>query len=310
MGDNPAVDRPVDACTPPSCEPSARRARPARVAALGALGGLLVACVFTPPPPLPEELAKTQAEEQARIERLRAGQGDPKAGGETEGGPRFSPGDEPEIGMTDEEIRAYATAQGDPAGGEFTLEQALVDPAPDESLAGEGRLWVRMKLAEGTIECELFPEHAPRTVANFIGLARGKRPFRDEDGSWVTRRYYDGTGFHRVIEGFMIQGGDPTGTGTGNTGYVLPDEFAPVLRHDRAGMLSMANRGLTTGSSQFFVTLAPTPHLDDKHTIFGRCTDGSVAVAERIAQSGGAGDRPRTPQTITKMEIVRAPAGR
>ncbi len=269
------------------------------VAWAAAVPVVAAACVFVPPPPLPEEIAAKQAEEKARLERLRAGKADAKAGDGNEG-PRFVAGDEPEIGMSEDEVRQYATAQGDPEHGDFTLEEALA------GLPGTGALWVRMHLEAGTIECELLPEHAPRTVANFVGLARGKRPFRDADGAWVTRPYYDGTGFHRVIEGFMIQGGDPTGTGTGNTGYVIVDEFSPVLRHDRPGMLSMANRGLTTGSSQFFVTLAPTPHLDDRHTIFGRCTDASVGVAERIAETGGPDDRPRTPQTITKMEIVRS----
>ena len=267
---------------------------------IAAWAAVLAGCVFTPPPPLPEEIAAKEAEEAERRARLAAGKPDggaaTGAGGEA---PIFAPGDEPEIGMSDEEIRAFATAQGDPQGGDFTLDEALA------GLPGKGALWVHMMLANGTIECELFPQQTPRTVANFVGLARGLRPFREESGAWVTRPYYDGTGFHRVIEGFMIQGGDPTGTGTGNTGYVIPDEFDGALRHDRPGMLSMANRGAGTGSAQFFITLGPTPHLDDKHTIFGRCTDASISVAERIAASGGADDRPRTPQTIEHVEIVR-----
>jgi peptidyl-prolyl cis-trans isomerase A (cyclophilin A) len=106
-----------------------------------------------------------------------------------------------------------------------------------------------------------------------------------------------------VIPGFMIQGGDPTGTGRGNAGYVIPDEFSPAVRHDRAGMLSMANRGPGTGSAQFFITLGPTEHLDDKHTIFGRCTEETVKLAESIAATRGPGDRPMDPQIVDAMLI-------
>ncbi len=200
--------------------------------------------------------------------------------------------------MTEEEIREYATAQGDPEGGDFILDEAL------EGLPAGAHLWARLEMQDGALECELFPSLAPRTVANFVGLARGKRASRDAEGVWSARPYFDGTVFHRVIEGFMIQGGDPTGTGTGNSGYVIPDEFGEGLFHDHPGMLSMANRGPTTGSAQFFITLAPTPHLDGKHAIFGRCTDASVTLAERIAATGGTGDRPRTPQTILRVEIT------
>lgn len=268
--------------------------------ALLALGGLLApACVFTPPPPLPEELAAQQAEQAERSARLKAGKAQTPEGAAPEG-PRFAAGDEPELGMTDEEIREYATAQGDPEGGDFTLEEALADLPGDPG----GALWARFVMEQGVLECELLPKAAPRTVANFVGLARGKRPSRDAEGVWSAKPYFDGTIFHRVIEGFMIQGGDPTGTGTGNAGYVIPDEFGEGLFHDHPGLLSMANRGPTTGSAQFFITLAPTPHLDGKHSIFGRCTDDTVTLAERIAATGGPDDRPTTPQTIQRVEIL------
>lgn len=275
----------------------------ARRAGSFGLGALVAGCVFVPPPPLPEEIAARQAEEKARLTALRAGKGN-KPAGETEGegegdGPRFSPGDEPELGMTEDELKAYATAQGDPEGGVFTLDEALAgfDRKPE--------LWARFVMKNGTLDCRLLPDAAPLTVANFVGLARGLRPFRDgETGEWIKRPYYDGTGFHRVIVGFMIQGGDPSGTGTGNTGYVIADEFAPDLRHDRPGVLSMANRGPNTGSAQFFITLAPTPHLDGKHTIFGECTDRTVELAEAIAQTRGADDRPNPPAIIERVEII------
>ncbi len=280
------------------------RPRGAGFAARGSLVLVVVAgCVFHAPPPLPEEIAAKQAEEAARKARLAAGRAaKPGHEGGGEEGPRFQAGDEPELGMSEEEIRQYATAQGDPEGGAFTLDEAIAG-LPG---AADARLWARFTTNAGIIECELTPDWTPITVANFIGLARGLRPFRDPDtGEWVKRPFYDGTKFHRVIPGFMIQGGDPTGTGRGDSGYVIPDELVPELRHDRAGQLSMANRGPTTGSSQFFVTLAPTPHLDDKHTVFGRCTEESVKVAEAIAATAGEGDQPTTPQVIEKLEIVR-----
>ena len=270
------------------------------VAVLGLLAGLgASSCVFTPPPPLPEELA-------AGGDPAAAGGAAPDANGAQEqgGGAEavFEKGEPPAIGMTEEEMQAYATAQGDPKGGAFSLDEAL------EGLEGDGELWVAMELPAGRIEGQLFEDQAPKTVANFVGLARGKRPFKDpEHDAWITKPYYDGTLFHRAIPGFMIQGGDPLGTGQGGPGYVIPDEFAPGLSHDRAGRLSMANRGAGTGGGQFFVTLGPTMHLDGLHTIFGQCSDASIAVGEAIAASAGANDRPQpeSKATITQMIIER-----
>ena len=108
-----------------------------------------------------------------------------------------------------------------------------------------------------------------------------------------------------MIPGFVIQGGDPTGTGRGRTGYVIIDEFEEGLLHDEAGKLSMANRGPGTGGGQFFITLAPLPHLDGKHTVFGQCDEKGIQVAEKIAATRGPGDKPRTPQLIEHVEIVR-----
>jgi peptidyl-prolyl cis-trans isomerase A (cyclophilin A) len=157
------------------------------------------------------------------------------------------------------------------------------------------------------IECRLFEQEAPLTVANFVGLARGLRPVRDpEQGTWAPRRFYDHTLFHRVLPGFLIQGGDPQGTGMGNTGYVLPDEIQPQRTHDAAGVLSMANRGPATASAQFFITLGPAPHLDGHHTVFGRCTDEGIAVADNIAMvPRDAADRPLEDQVLETVKIVR-----
>ena len=118
----------------------------------------------------------------------------------------------------------------------------------------------RFKTEKGDIVAELYADRAPMTVENFVNLARAG--------------FYDGTTFHRVIPGFMAQGGDPTGTGTGGPGYQFGDEFHPSLRHDAAGVLSMANAGPGTNGSQFFLTHGPTPHLDNKHSVFGRVTEG------------------------------------
>ena len=271
----------------------------------GATAALVAAaCVFTPPPPLPEELAEQGEAEAATppAEGETDGAVEGEGGPEATGGGRtaFQKGDPPDLGMTPEQMKAYAAAQGDPEGGDFTLDEALAD------LPGTGEIYAELHTTAGVIACRLYDKAAPITVANFVGLARGLRPALDPDtGEWTTTRYYDGVQFHRVIPGFMIQGGDPTGTGRGDTGYVIPDELSDDLRHDVAGMLSMANRGPGSGSGQFFITLAPTPHLDGLHTIFGQCDEPGIEVAEKIAATRGPNDRPTTPQVIERVEIVR-----
>jgi len=142
---------------------------------------------------------------------------------------------------------------------------------------------------EGTFILELFRERAPRTVSNFVELAK--------DG------FYDGLIFHRVIQDFMIQGGDPEGTGMGGPGYTIDDEFHPELRHDAAGVLSMANAGPNTGGSQFFITLAATPWLDDRHAVFGKVTDGLEVVEEIGAVKTDANDRPIEDVRIESVTI-------
>ena len=136
---------------------------------------------------------------------------------------------------------------------------------PKGDLDTTKRYTARFKTQRGEIEAELFAANAPLTVENFINLARSG--------------FYDGTTFHRVIPGFMAQGGDPTGTGRGGPGYQFGDEFSPKRRHDAAGTLSMANAGPGTNGSQFFITYGPTPHLDDRHTVFGRVTSGMDVLA-------------------------------
>ncbi|OLB62671.1 MAG: peptidyl-prolyl cis-trans isomerase [Acidobacteria bacterium 13_2_20CM_2_66_4] len=159
----------------------------------------------------------------------------------------------------------------------------------------------------GNFTARLFDAETPNTVANFIGLADGSKEWTDpRTGRKVTEPYYNGTIFHRVIEGFMIQGGDPLGQGTGGPGYTFADEFHAKLRHSKAGILSMANRGPNTNGGQFFITLAETPWLDNKHSVFGEITDG-MDVVKKIGTTTTSkpGDRPVKPITIESVTIER-----
>ncbi len=163
----------------------------------------------------------------------------------------------------------------------------------------------------GPIRLQLFPDHAPKTVRNFVELAEGTREYTDpRTGQRGNGPYYDGTIFHRVISGFMIQGGDPTGTGRGGPGYQFEDEFNSELTFDRPYLLAMANAGPRTNGSQFFITVGPTPHLNMKHTIFGTVADqASAGVVDTIAGTQtGRQDRPARDVVIERVEIVRAPA--
>ncbi|PYQ75865.1 MAG: peptidyl-prolyl cis-trans isomerase [Acidobacteria bacterium] len=159
----------------------------------------------------------------------------------------------------------------------------------------------------GNFTARLFDAETPNTVANFIGLADGSKEWTDpRTGRKVTQPYYNGTIFHRVIDGFMIQGGDPLGQGTGGPGYTFADEFHAKLRHSKAGILSMANRGPNTNGGQFFITLAETPWLDNKHSVFGEITDG-MDVVKKIGTTATSkpGDRPVKPITIESVTIER-----
>ncbi|MBI4055229.1 MAG: peptidylprolyl isomerase [Elusimicrobia bacterium] len=165
-------------------------------------------------------------------------------------------------------------------------------------------LYAHFETSLGTIVVELFPKQAPETVANFVGLAQGTKEWTDpRTGQKVRRRFYDGLIFHRVIPNFMIQGGDPLGNGTGGPGYRFQDEIAPELGFDRPGRLAMANAGPNTNGSQFFITVAPTPWLNGKHTIFGQVVQGQeVAVAISEAAQNAA-NQPLKPIRIQKLTI-------
>jgi peptidyl-prolyl cis-trans isomerase A (cyclophilin A) len=161
---------------------------------------------------------------------------------------------------------------------------------------------------EGSFTVRLKPEHAPKTVANFLELAQGQREWVDpNDGQKKNDRLYDGTIFHRVIPDFMIQGGDPQGTGMGGPGYTFEDETpAGGPSFDRPGLLAMANAGPNTNGSQFFVTVAATPWLTGRHTIFGEVTDG-MDVVERISMvATGANDKPQKDIVLQKVELTES----
>jgi peptidyl-prolyl cis-trans isomerase A (cyclophilin A) len=159
----------------------------------------------------------------------------------------------------------------------------------------------------GSIAIRLFPQQAPQTVENFVGLAEGTKEWTDPQSGEKSRTpMYNGTIFHRVISGFMIQGGDPLGTGTGGPGYRFADEFHPGLRFDRPYLLAMANTGQpATNGSQFFITLGPTPHLNDKHTIFGEVIQGQEIVDQIGAVETGRRDRPVKEIVIDSVTIDR-----
>lgn len=203
----------------------------------------------------------------------------------------------------DEMPNAQAPTDGDKQGGAKApagpaKEMAQPDPAETatqppkaEDLArytqdlGSGKLKVVIKTDLGDFNCELFEDVAPITIANFVGLGRGLKAWIDPNNGQpqVGKPLYNGVVFHRVIPEFMIQGGDPLGQGTGGPGYQFADETKPDVRHDKPGLLSMANAGPGTNGSQFFVTEVPTPHLDGRHTVFGSCAE--VDLVKKIARA-------------------------
>jgi peptidyl-prolyl cis-trans isomerase A (cyclophilin A) len=206
---------------------------------------------------------------------------------------------------------------GDPEGGDFTMEEATA------GLPTGSKLIARIETTKGKIECELLPDVAPITVASFVGLARGIRPWEDPQnpGTWLKQPFFDGLAFHRVSEGFMIQGGDPLSRayganpriGTGSPGYRIKGEFTDKIKFDKPGLLAMArSQDPDSGGSQFFITDGPAGMLDGKYAIFGRC--GNADVIKKITQAPLMEDGPREPngkpnrpiEAITmKVEIVR-----
>lgn len=167
-------------------------------------------------------------------------------------------------------------------------------------------VYAQFETTEGNFTIRLFDTEAPNTVANFVGLAEGTKEWTDpRTNQKVTQPYYDGIVFHRVIDGFMVQGGDPLGQGTGGPGYKFADEFHPSLRHSKPGILSMANAGPNTNGGQFFITLGATPHLDNKHSVFGEVESGMDIVRKIGSTAVGARDRPLKDVVIKSVKIER-----
>ena len=166
-------------------------------------------------------------------------------------------------------------------------------------------LTATLRTNQGDIVLRLYPDHAPKTVRNFVELSEGSREWTDpRTGRASKDKLYDGTIFHRVIPGFMIQGGDPLGTGTGGPGYKFADEFHPDLTFNRPYLLAMANAGPGTNGSQFFITTVPTPRLNSKNTIFGEVVQGSDVVDKISNVPTDARDRPATDVVIESVEIT------
>ncbi len=193
---------------------------------------------------------------------------------------------------------APAASQEIPDAPQATAEAATVPNGP----------FVVMDTSMGRITCQFYQKQAPMTVANFIGLAEGTKDWTDPATKKLQhhKRLYDGTIFHRVIPGFMIQGGDPEGTGMGDPGYTFKDEFDLGLNFDRPGRLAMANSGPNTNGSQFFITEQTYESGDQHYTIFGQCDDASVEVVKAIARvERDSNDKPLTPVVLKKVTIVR-----
>lgn len=197
-------------------------------------------------------------------------------------------------------------------GVSLAAQTPPAQPAPQPPAPQPG-LYANMVTTMGTIKFRLFEKEAPITVRNFIDLQRGRKAWRDQKtGAMVRRPLYTGSVFHRVIAGFMIQAGDPAGTGMGNPGFTIKDEFVPTLTFSKPGILAMANIGEpNTGATQFFITVVPTPHLNNQHTIFGEVVEGMDVVNKIAAVKTNANDRPLTPvriKTLTFERIGPAPA--
>jgi len=224
-----------------------------------------------------------------------------------------SPGGADEQALADSTKRPPSTGPAAPEAigsrGEVEAPQKADLRAYTSDIDGEGKLIATIHTSEGEIRCRLHEDRTPITVANFVGLARGMKPWLNPETDSVVKGepFYDGLTFHRVIPGFMIQGGDPTGRGSGGPGYTIPDEIDSSLGHDEPGTLSMANRGPNTGGSQFFITEVPAPHLDGRHTVFGQC--GGLETIKAIGRTPADPDNhPEHPPTIEDVTFARGEA--
>ena len=261
---------------------------------LGLLGSLLpltvvLGCQKTTPEPEPTPVVEPQAQQAAP----------PAAASEAAAVTTAAATSSAPPPPQSKPVASVPVSPDDPLHGQFSLEDAT------KGLTGSGALYAEIQTELGKLECELYEDKAPITVANFVGLARGQRPFKQPDGTWAKKNGYDGTTFHRVIKGFMIQGGDPMGTGAGEPGYVIPDEIWEGAHHNERGQLCMANRGKNTNGMQFFIMDGVASHLDGGYTIFGKCAPEDVII--KLASVEVRGDQSVKPTKINKVIIKRKP---
>jgi peptidyl-prolyl cis-trans isomerase A (cyclophilin A) len=204
-------------------------------------------------------------------------------------------------------VMGFALLAQKPESTPSSTKKGSREMTAENSLKGESAgLYAVLFTNMGEIALRLFENKTPKTVANFVELAEGKKAFKDpKSGKKVQRKYYDGTIFHRVIKEFMIQGGDPTGTGTGGPGYRFNDEFHVDLKHNKPGILSMANAGPNTNGGQFFITTVPTPWLDNKHSVFGEVVKGLEVIKKIEVVETGARNRPVKDVVLETVIISR-----
>jgi peptidyl-prolyl cis-trans isomerase A (cyclophilin A) len=259
---------------------------PLFLALLAAAG--LASCAQSPPEPAPDPAVNKPAT-PAGTSKPTTGETKPVA---------VTPTAPPKRKVSAKPVAEVKPSADDPLKGKWSIDDAT------KGLPAGKTLVATIETDLGKLECTLFPDKAPITVANFVGLARGLRPWKTPAGKWEKTPAYDGTIFHRIIKGFMIQGGDALKNGTGEAGYVIPDEIWDDANHDRAGLLCMANRGPNTNSAQFFITDDAAPHLDNNYTIFGECSP--VEMVHTIASvEKGPGDMPKAAPVIKKVTVTR-----
>jgi peptidyl-prolyl cis-trans isomerase A (cyclophilin A) len=250
----------------------------------------VVACESAPPEPVPEPKPRAQP---AQI----AGNGHVDLAATTTATPKLALPKPAKRKISAKPVAEVKPSDDDPIKGKWALADAL------KGLPEGKTITATIETDMGNIECKLFDDKAPITVANFVGLARGLRPWKTPEGKWQKKPAYDDTVFHRIIKGFMIQGGDAMKNGMGEAGYVIPDEVWEDANHDRPGLLCMANRGANTNSAQFFITDEAAFHLDGGYTIFGEC--GPVETIHKIASVEVVRDKPTTVPVIKKVTVTR-----
>jgi peptidyl-prolyl cis-trans isomerase A (cyclophilin A) len=246
----------------------------------------LAACDAAPPEPVP-----------APDSRPTRGPLGNAAGGESQKAQPDTPTPPPKGKVAGKPVAQVKPAPDDPLQGKWTLEDATKGLPPGKTIVAT------LDTDQGKLECKLFDDKAPITVANFVGLARGNRPWKTPEGKWEKKPAYDGGVFHRIIKGFMSQGGDPQKRGSGDAGYEIPDEIWEGGSHDRPGLLCMANRGPNTNSMQFFITDAAVTRLDGGYTIFGEC--GPEEIVHKLASVPVNGERPVNPPVIKSISVTR-----